>query len=209
MRAGDTGREAGRGSVAADPLSGPQAARRQRVVDAAMALASDGGYEAVQMRDVAARAGVAMGTVYRYFTSKDHLLAAVLASWAAQLEQQLAKVPPGGGEPADRLTEVLGRAARSMNRRPELLAAVMAALSSSDPAVVECQQQVSATIERVIRRAVGEPSPDDIDDLVRILGHVWYSMLVGWLNGRSNVGRIGDELQLAARLLFRAGQGRL
>ena len=59
----------------ARPLTRAQQARRQRVIDAAMALGLEGGYEAVQMRDVAARADVAMGTVYRYFTSKDHLLA--------------------------------------------------------------------------------------------------------------------------------------
>ena len=62
------------------PLTRAQQARRQRVIDAAMALGLEGGYEAVQMRDVAARADVAMGTVYRYFTSKDHLLAAALES---------------------------------------------------------------------------------------------------------------------------------
>src|SRR5579884_3629276 len=56
-------------------LTRAQQARRQRVVDSAMTLALEGGYDAVQMRDVAARAHVAMGTVYRYFSSKDHLLA--------------------------------------------------------------------------------------------------------------------------------------
>src|ERR1700680_1402257 len=70
-------------------LTRAQQARRQRVVDAAMSLALDGGYEAVQMRDVAARADVAMGTVYRYFTSKDHLLAAALGYWVEQLDSLL------------------------------------------------------------------------------------------------------------------------
>ena len=52
-----------------------QAARRERVIAAAVDLASEGGYDAVQMRDVATTAGVALGTIYRYFSSKDHLLA--------------------------------------------------------------------------------------------------------------------------------------
>src|SRR5664280_553883 len=73
-------------------LTRAQQARRQRVVDAAMSLALDGGYEAVQMRDVAARADVAMGTVYRYFTSKDHLLAAALVHWVEQLDSRLAQL---------------------------------------------------------------------------------------------------------------------
>ena len=70
----------------ARPLTRSQQARLQRVVDAAMSLGLEGGYESVQMRDVAARAHVAMGTVYRYFTSKDHLLAAALVHWVEQLD---------------------------------------------------------------------------------------------------------------------------
>ena len=83
-------------SGAARPLTRAQQARRQRVIDAAMALGLDGGYEAVQMRDVAARADVAMGTVYRYFTSKDHLLAAALVHWVEQLDNRLAQLPAQG-----------------------------------------------------------------------------------------------------------------
>ena len=80
-------------------LTRAQQARRQRVIDAAMSLALDGGYEAVQMRDVAARADVAMGTVYRYFTSKDHLLAAALVHWVEQLDNRLAQSPAQGASP--------------------------------------------------------------------------------------------------------------
>ena len=57
-------------------LTAAQAARRERVVRAALELAAEGGYDAVQMRDVASRSEVALGTIYRYFSSKDHLLAA-------------------------------------------------------------------------------------------------------------------------------------
>ena len=37
------------------------------------------------MRDVAQEAGVALATVYRYFTSKEHLYAAALLEWADEL----------------------------------------------------------------------------------------------------------------------------
>ena len=49
--------------------SAAQRERRQRILDATLTLASRGGYEAVQMRAVADRAGVALGTLYRYFPS--------------------------------------------------------------------------------------------------------------------------------------------
>ena len=49
-----------------------------------IALAAKGGFEQVQMRAVAERADVALGTLYRYFPSKIHLLVSVLAE---QFEQ--------------------------------------------------------------------------------------------------------------------------
>ena len=55
-----------------------------------MSLAAEGGYDAVQMRDVAATAQVALGTIYRYFASKDHLLAATLVEWTKDLQRRLA-----------------------------------------------------------------------------------------------------------------------
>ena len=118
----------------ARPLTRAQQARRQRVIDAAMALGLDGGYDAVQMRDVAARADVAMGTVYRYFTSKDHLLAATLVYWVEQLAVRIGQQPPQGDLPADRVLDVLDRALRAMGRQPRLVAAVFTSLSSPDPA---------------------------------------------------------------------------
>src|SRR3990172_5883919 len=90
-------------AIPSETLTPNQAARRSRVIDAAMALAAEGGYDAVQMRDVATRAQVALGTIYRYFSSKDHLLAACQVElWQAQVER-LAQRPPDGVTPADRV----------------------------------------------------------------------------------------------------------
>jgi AcrR family transcriptional regulator len=55
------------------------AERREAIVAAARALAAEGGMAAVQIAPVAARAGIAVGTVYRYFPSKTELVAAVMA----------------------------------------------------------------------------------------------------------------------------------
>src|SRR5271166_1040525 len=134
-------------------LTRAQQARRQRVIDAAMTLALEGGYEAVQMRDVAARADVAMGTVYRYFTSKDHLLAATLVHWVEQLDARLAQQPAAGATAGERVLDALDRGLRAMNRQPRLVAAVFTSLSSPDPAAVACQQQITFLMEGIITRA--------------------------------------------------------
>jgi AcrR family transcriptional regulator len=188
-------------------LTRAQQARRQRVVDAAMSLGLEGGYESVQMRDVAARADVAMGTVYRYFSSKDHLLAAALVHWVEQLDARLAQVPPRGITASERVLDVLERALRAMGRQPRLVAAVFASLASPDPAAIECQQQMGALMDGIITRAIGEPRPADHAERTRIIGHVWYSSLVGWVNGWSDMNRVRDELAVAVHLLLPGGPG--
>ena len=54
------------------------AAREQAILDAATALAAERGMSAVQIAAVAERAGIAAGTVYRYFPSKTDLVAALI-----------------------------------------------------------------------------------------------------------------------------------
>jgi len=58
------------------------AARHDAIIAAARQIASEGGMAAVQIVPVAARAGIAAGTVYRYFPAKTDLVAAVLAEIA-------------------------------------------------------------------------------------------------------------------------------
>jgi TetR/AcrR family transcriptional regulator, cholesterol catabolism regulator len=196
----------GQDAALSRPLTRAQEARRQRVIDAAMELGLEGGYEAVQMRDVAARAHVAMGTVYRYFTSKDHLLAAALVHWVEQLDARLAQAPARGDTASERVIDVLERALRAMSRQPDLVAAVFMSLASPDPAAVECQQQMAAVMDRIIIRAIGDPLVPDHVERTRIIGHVWYSSLVGWVNGWSDMTRVRDELAVAVRLLLPDGR---
>ena len=89
-----------------------------------------------------------------------------------------------------------------MSRQPRLVAAVFTALASPDPAAVECQQQVTQLMDGIISRAIGTPQPPDLADRARMIGHVWYSALVGWINGWSDVGRVHSELAVAVGLLL-------
>ncbi|MDQ3148222.1 MAG: TetR family transcriptional regulator [Actinomycetota bacterium] len=188
---------------AALTLTRNQAARRARVIEAAVALASEGGYDAVQMRDVASSASVALGTVYRYFSSKDHLLAATLVEWVRDLERRLAARPPRGDTVADRVVDVIGRASRAMDRDPLLSAALVTAVSSPDPAVSACQLEVTRAISATLLVAMDGVDEERRQGVVKVLSHVWFSSLVGWVSGWSNVGSVGDELETAARLLLR------
>src|SRR5215470_7966271 len=100
--------------------SAAQRERRKRILDATLALASKGGYDAVQMREVADRADVALGTLYRYFPSKIHLLVSGLAREFERTRERLSRRPIPGDAPHDRVIYVLHRVTKSMQREPLL-----------------------------------------------------------------------------------------
>lgn len=186
-----------------DGRSVGQEARRQRVISAALELGSAGGYDAVQMRTVADTAEVALGTIYRYFSSKDHLLAAALVEWVNDLERRVSARPPNGATTAERVVNTLRRATRAMEKEPRLSEAVVTAIASPDPGAAERQQEVAAAMSRILALAIGDGfEPSRKAQITRTLGHVWFSSLIGWVNGWSGIGQVGDEVEIATHLVL-------
>jgi len=182
-------------------MSAAQQERRDRILAVAREMAAGGGYDAVVMRDVAERSGVALGTLYRYFASKDHLLAEVLVAWGGQLEEGLRRAPVRG-EVRDRITEVLHRAAQTVERDPVLAAAVTQALLSRDPAVTDVQGSFTTMMRRWLDIAVGDDELRNRDRVVEVFEHVFFSTMIGLVNGRREPGEIGEQLDHAAALLL-------
>ena len=187
---------------AAPVLTKSQAARRDRVIRAALELGAEGGYDAVQMRDVATRAEVALGTIYRYFPSKDALLLAVMVQWLGDLEQRVTRHPPSGATTVDRIMDVLTRALRAMDRDPLLTAAVIGAMTAGDPASVGAINEVTRAMARIMQAAF----PDDVDPALeasaaKALGHVWWSATISWANGMGDVDWVAGELREATELI--------
>jgi len=178
------------------------AARRERMVAAAVELATAGGYEAVQMRDVAARAEVALGTLYRHYPSKDHLLLAALTEQAEALRERIAQRPPDGADAATRTGDVLRRASRALARRPQLTAALVTALTAPEPDTAEAKHGVEAVLRGIITSAVDGSTLADPDGTVRTLGYVWLAVLSAWVGGTLDEFEMADDLETAARLLL-------
>lgn len=194
-------------SVDAAPNEGAlarnQAARRRRVLEATLALADKGGFEAVQMRDVAAEAGVALGTVYRYFESKERLLLEANVGQVEALGRRLAERPPSGKRAVERVVEVLRRATGSLTRHPEATAAMVRALGSAPPSEADAVKRVSAAMTAIITSAMHPGAPSARDrGVARVLTQVWLSSLVGWVGGVDGPEVVGDDLERAARMLI-------
>jgi AcrR family transcriptional regulator len=181
-----------------------QRERRRRILRAAAELATEGGFDAVQMREVAERADVALGTLYRYFPSKIHLLVSVLADEMEELHDRLKAASAGPESPADRVFGVLQRAVRALGRNPSLYGAVIRAMMFGDESTTTENMVVSSRMEAIITRAmtygVGEPTPDDIA-IARLIGKIWLADILSWLAGRSDVKAMESDLELAVHLL--------
>ena len=156
------------------------------------------------MRTVAERADVALGTLYRYFPSKIHLLVSALAREFERNIERLDRRPIPGETPYERVLYVLGRTTRSMQREPMLTEAMTRAFMFADPSAANEVNTVARLMERMFTKAMheGEPSADDIA-IARVIGDVWLSNLVAWVTRRASADDVSNHLELAARLLLR------
>jgi len=101
------------------------AARRAAIIAAARSAASEGGLGAVQIVPVAEKAGVAAGTVYRYFPGKTDLVAALLAEISESETTALRRAAAAAPGPASALAAALMTfAVRALRHRRLLYAAV-------------------------------------------------------------------------------------
>jgi AcrR family transcriptional regulator len=172
--------------------------RRKRILQAAAALASRGGVEAMQMRTVAERAGVALGTLYRYFPSKMDLVVAVVNEEMDTLEASLDRRPPRSGSPAGRAVEVLMRATRGLMREPELADALIRSLLLSD-----VKTDLGDRMAGMLARVAGDGVPHEEQQiLLRSLSSVWVMEMIELLRGRSGNERIQARLEIAAERLL-------
>jgi AcrR family transcriptional regulator len=179
-----------------------QQERRRRLIDAAFELGAAGGYDAVHMRDVAATANVALATIYRNFSSKDHLLAAATSEWTGRLRDRVAQRPPRGDTPTEQMIDVLDRACATMERQPKLSKALVRAMASPDAGVRSSGGAVRSSIADVGDPILAHLDPDTRADILAVLGHVWYSALITWANGRTDFATVTEELHRACRVLI-------
>ena len=94
-------------------------ARHDAIVDAARAAATAGGMAAIQIAPVAARAGVAAGTVYRYFPGKIELVGALVESVADREIEAVRRAGDAAPGPLSALAAVIATFAARALARPQ------------------------------------------------------------------------------------------
>jgi AcrR family transcriptional regulator len=185
---------------AADTMSASQLARRDKVVSAFIELVAAGRVDDLGMKDVAERSGVALGTIYRYFSSKDHLAAAALREWARALDRP--SRAPAGDTMTERLVTILRRAVRAYQRQPSFARLLILAAGSTDPFASECYREMGDGVMGTLGAALYELAPDDRRRVLGVVGAVWYHALAEWVNDRKTIAQVYEAVEDAARLVL-------
>jgi TetR/AcrR family transcriptional regulator, transcriptional repressor of aconitase len=157
-----------------------RAARRAQILDAAAACFARDGFHRTSMQDIVRESGISAGLVYRYFTGKDDVIAAIVEQWHDQRRQFVDSAPDARatayldylravGDPAasDRLRLGVQVWAEAL-RNPRILA-----LSRRN--VDEPREATAAALRELVPHL---PPGADHDALARILIAIYQGLLL-------------------------------
>ena len=190
--------------------------RAERIVQSAMLLADQGGFQAVRLRDVAAHSGVALGTLYSRFRSKEDILVAALDAETMKFETLLGQYPVIGDTPSERVRHFFTLATRALFARPNFARAVLRSVSSGVPEVAEkvvrFHQRITNLIVTAMRGtaplsfATSEPCSEAEGQVGFLLQQIWFAALVGWMGGVQDEETIVEHMASAADILIKGAE---
>jgi AcrR family transcriptional regulator len=172
-------------------LPGYKQARRSQIVVAATVALKEREYEQIQMRDVAERADVALGTLYRYFSSKEHVYAAVLMEWA----QPVFVAATEDTRPAEsRVREKVRGIITSFERWPSFFKVCMLLQHTTDANALPLMRQFAETAQRTLAADFAALGHQESFDIAIMLWGIVNTMLTGAIH---NGYPIGDAYRVA------------
>jgi AcrR family transcriptional regulator len=199
--------------LAEERLSGrssqARAARTERMIRAAIELAGQGGYEAVQVREVASRAQVALATFYRYYSSKNQLLLAAVQYEMAKLREDVEARRPRSASAERRAGEVFARAFHAMRNDPGFAHAALsvrqspAPFGSRDPGKPPSGHD-NTFVDIAAAAAWGADHQVTAAQYLALhmIESLWIGCTVDWLNGRLTAHAAEQRIRLAAEKLL-------
>jgi TetR/AcrR family transcriptional regulator, fatty acid metabolism regulator protein len=128
--------------------------KRRLILDAAVRVFAERGYEASRVADVAREAGVAYGLVYHYFGSKGAVLEAVFREAWGRLLAAVALAEESGGDAADQLALVVRIVFRAWRDDRDLVRVLVREVTRSPHIQDELDEigQAFTSLERIVAR---------------------------------------------------------
>jgi AcrR family transcriptional regulator len=185
------------GPLDPESMTPRQRERRERVLSAVHELIEEGHVRDLQVRDIAERSGVSLAAIYRYFSSKEHLLAEALLDWAQRFSTQR--------RPRD-FASTVRRGVDAYRRHPHYAELFLEVAASRDPRALETFGRMSDGVTSAMLDAVGAEDPAVAREIVTVVGNAWLGGLFSCVHGRSDFAGLERNLEAACRLLL-AGAG--
>jgi AcrR family transcriptional regulator len=182
------------------------AARRDAIIAAAGALAAENGMAAVQIAPVATRAGIAAGTVYRYFPSKTELVGALVTATSERELAAMRVAADAAPGPLSALTvAIVTFAGRALRHRQFAWAVISEPVDAEVDAVrLAYRRALAAEIETRLRAAIADAPASDLDAGLAALAIVGAMLeaLIGPLAGDASddAAKIRNAVQMLALL---------
>ncbi|MGX9791273.1 TetR family transcriptional regulator [Mycobacterium sp. MMS18-G62] len=173
------------------PATADQEARRTAILRAATRLGRAKGLDRIQAQEIAAEAGVALRTLYRYYPSKYHVFAAVLTTQIEHL-----KVPARGStDAATAVADFMAQTSRDTLRHKHLAHAMITSIQA-----VRAQSGPTGyhTMRDLILRVAGaeQPTAEQIAT-ARLVEQVTFGVLTWAVGGELEPKEAADDVHLA------------
>jgi TetR/AcrR family transcriptional regulator, cholesterol catabolism regulator len=174
-----------------------QLERRRRVIAAVQELVEEGRVRDLQVKEIGERAGVSLAAIYRYFSSKEHILAEALLEWARRFTDR--RRPTGTA--AHDFAATVRRGVEAYRRHPHYAELFLEVAASRDPNAVATFGRMSDGVSAAMLDAVGGDSAVG-RQIVAIVGNAWLGGLFACVHGRSDFAGLEESLDVACHLLL-------
>jgi AcrR family transcriptional regulator len=153
------------------------------------------------MRDISQTADLALATVYRYFPSKELLLACVFEQWCEGYWTRLARATDGGAN-VDRLIDLASRSVDAYVSQPNMLRMISELQLSKDPAVTAVMHDIRERAEQFFLAALEGLDPTDAVGIVDVVFAVMGAKLAEWTRGALSTDELHRAMETTIRLLL-------
>jgi len=191
-----------------DDMTDAQRARRRHLLDTVIGMLAETSPDRMQMREVSERSGVALGTLYRYFPAKQHLLAAAMVAWNDILAERLEEEKATGGRGRahdsvlERVVDLYTRQMKAFRRGPNFARLEVELQTSDDPYVRDTLDERSAVNRKALFELM-EGVPAERARLASLsIGSTMLNSLVLWTTGRIGFPEALRNVQDVSRLVL-------
>lgn len=182
-------------------ISPEQQQRRELILAQATLLVQAQGHE-VAMEAVAAAAGISRTTLYRYFTSREHLLAEVTLMQAKSLLNNLIVLPPAGHTVGEKVQDLCQSIASLDRENKRLLGACIHNLASRDPAVLDSFAAIEGLVSQMFTTVLRQSVPSRWLNVEAVLFRYLFGSLVLATTDKMNYSALAEDMTALCRSLL-------